>query len=185
MTHTALNDEPALGMLLACHQRIRRFSDLAVRLSEARTASPEAVSESAGALERYFSVAFPLHAEDEDLRLPPVLAALKLGDAAQAVLSRLPGEHQRLDALLATLLPTWRELVREPGKLHDAAPALAANAEAFRTLVLAHADAEERDLFPVVAKLVPHHALVELAAAMRERRSGVSLPPAPGMVNIR
>lgn len=179
------SDEPAVGMLLACHQRIRRFSDLAVRIADARTASPEAIAESAGALERYFTVAFPLHAEDEELRLPPVLASLQLGEAADALMSRLPDEHRALDALLAKLVPTWRALVIEPGKLHDAAEALARDAAAFRTLVLAHADAEERDLFPLLAQLVPHHELVALAAAMRERRTGVSLPPVPGMVAIR
>src|SRR4051812_30710357 len=67
--------EPLLAALLDCHSRIRRFSTLAIRLAEA-DAPPNEIAETAAAVHRYFTVALPLHAADEDLSIAPRLAVV-------------------------------------------------------------------------------------------------------------
>lgn len=174
--HTVASEDGALGILLACHGRIRSFSEMAVRLAEARGVSSEAVSATAAALERYFTVAFPLHAEDEELRIAEALVRHPLGPEASEVMQRLHGEHQALDALLAQLVPSWRTLIEAPTRFAELAEALVPS-HAFREQVLAHADTEERILFPEIARVVPAAELGEIAVAMRARRAGTSLAP--------
>ena len=59
-------EEDAVGLLVACHARIRSFTATALRLSQAVGAEPSEVADVAGAVHRYFTVALPLHVEDED-----------------------------------------------------------------------------------------------------------------------
>jgi hypothetical protein len=173
--HTQAVEDGALGILLACHGRIRSFSEMAVRLAEARGVSDEAVSTTAAALHRYFTVAFPLHAEDEEVRLAGALEGLPLNAEATALMQRLGGEHHALDALLARLIPLWAGLAENPQRAGLVQPQLAEPSHAFRQQVLAHADEEERALYPEIARVLSGEALREMAVAMRARRSGASL----------
>ena len=179
--HTTAPEDGALGILLACHGRIRSFCEMSVRLAEARSVSDEAVSATAAALHRYFTVAFPLHAEDEEVRIAEALAGQVLSSDAADLMQRLAGEHRALDAHLALAVPLWSALVERPGELEVVRTNLAAPTQAFRDLVLAHLLEEEGALFPEIARLVPAETLREVAVAMRARRTGSSLAlDAPG-----
>src|SRR5512135_2411098 len=60
-------------MLLACHQRIRHFSGVAVKLAHAHGVAENEIVQAAAGLHRYFTVALPLHEADENLSLHPRL----------------------------------------------------------------------------------------------------------------
>src|SRR6185503_9035331 len=68
------------GSLLDCHERIRRFTALALELGRvAPPGAPEAleqIREAAAGVPRYFTVALPLHSADEEQSVEPRLVAL-------------------------------------------------------------------------------------------------------------
>ena len=103
-TGPAQHDDQPLGFLLECHGRIRHFLGLAGKLATLTDVAPAERAQAASAVHRYFSVAFPLHASDEDELLIPALRPR----AEPALLERLDAlgaEHRTFDALLAELVP--------------------------------------------------------------------------------
>ena len=72
--HAAPGD--AVDLLLECHARIRHFLALARRLGEARGESPTALSDTAAQVHRYFTLALPLHAQDEEEVILPAVRRL-------------------------------------------------------------------------------------------------------------
>ena len=56
----------AVDLLLECHQRIRAFLDLADRLGPPGPDPAQAVADAAARVHRYFTLALPLHARDEE-----------------------------------------------------------------------------------------------------------------------
>src|SRR5262245_31350447 len=90
-----------VDLLLACHERIRRFTAMAARL--AATSAPDAeVRDVAGQIRRYFAESFPLHLADEDEQLAPRLA----GTSAEvdAALAQMTTEHATHAPLVARVL---------------------------------------------------------------------------------
>src|SRR5512138_2428637 len=80
--------------LLDCHQRIREFTSLAVRLAGARGLPDEEIRDAAARVHRYFSVALPLHARDEEESLLPRLEGLDPDvDRELAEMMREHAEH--------------------------------------------------------------------------------------------
>jgi hypothetical protein len=55
-----------VDLLLACHERIRFFIDLAIRIADTTDASNEEIREAAARVVRYFSESLPLHVADEE-----------------------------------------------------------------------------------------------------------------------
>ena len=90
-------DDP-MDLLLACHGKVRHFCQLLERLSRhvLQHGSDDQARDAAIAIGRYFTIAAPLHHEDEDLDLYPALAQMdaSLADVAQA----LSQEHAALNA---------------------------------------------------------------------------------------
>jgi hypothetical protein len=99
-------------------------------------------AEAIAAVRRYFTEALPLHIADEDELLAP---RVHVGDMSD--------EHRAHAALVARL----------------AAGEMAAAVE-LAPLLLAHLDAEERDVFPLVRAL-PASERAEILAGMRARRA--------------
>jgi hypothetical protein len=145
----------AIDDFLACHTRIRRFLTLAARLAE--HPDPEA----AAAVHRYFTVALPLHAEDEDLSLAPRLsgASREIDDT----LALMSIEHRKIDLLLAELVPRWSQPTTPP--------LLAAGAAQLAALFAPHLDREERILFPAARRLLAPADLATLREELRARRA--------------
>lgn len=158
-------DDGVAGALLACHERIRRFAALAVRLAHS-DAPPAERAEAAAAVIRYFTLALPLHAEDEDRSLAP---RLRGRDAAlDAALDRIADEHVTHVAPLAAVVDACRAIVAAPDA--PTPPSLAADAAALASAFEAHLRHEEATLVPAAATLAAADA-AEIHAEMRARRA--------------
>jgi hypothetical protein len=158
--------EGPADLLLACHERIRRFSAMARDLATWPGATPADVADAAARVARYFSQALPLHVEDEDRSVAPRLAAAGL-DEALAVMGR---EHREAEALLAELAPLWDALAREPGRLADLGPATARGGAALVDHMARHLAAEEAVVLPAVRALDPA-VQADVVRELRARRA--------------
>lgn len=157
-----------LGLFMECHERIRRFCRLAVRIAS-EPAPEKDVQDAAFAVHRYFHKALPLHIEDEDLSLLPELE--QVGDVAlKSALERMSGEHEPLDQRIEALIPLWRVLIERPSELVVMGPELLVQADVLEREMLAHLEHEETVIFPAARNLLGEKALFRIANDMRDRR---------------
>ena len=166
------SSEPA-ELLLECHDRIRQHMRGAVALSTVSADDP-AVAATAEAVHRYFSVALPLHSEDEDESVGPRLRATPLtADAASAV-AAMTAQHADIDAALARLLPMWARLASEPASLAGMREALARDTAQFDALWAVHLDLEEHIVFPLVTARLDEATRADIVREMRARRGNTA-----------
>jgi hypothetical protein len=163
-----------LDLLLACHTRIRHFSALAARVSCATDAHTTQVAEAAAGVHRYFTVAMPLHVEDEDRYLIPLLAPVADPSLLDA-LHTIERQHREIDALLAELLPRFQALTADPTTLSRLFPAGAGDVDGFAALIEEHLGIEETTVFPAARGLLDAAALDGLAKEIRARRSDATM----------
>ena len=156
-------DDTVVAALLACHERIHRFTALAARLGTPDGTAAERAAAAAGVV-RYFTVALPLHAADEDASLAPRLAGRD--PAVDAALAQMTAEHVAHAAPLARVVDAARTIVAAPATVP---PDLAAAAAALATLFAAHLALEERAIFPAIAAL-PADVEATIRAEMLARR---------------
>ncbi len=160
-------DHP-IEMLAACHERIEDRIDVLRRLlphlashgcdGEARQAAANVI--------RYFDTAGEHHHEDEETDLFPVLIERAANGKETAVLiDRLRSDHVRMRAL-------WQSL-RAP----LSAMAAGSSAELDRAIVSEftrvyeeHIALEERELFPLAARVLDENVLKTLGVEMARRR---------------
>ncbi|MGQ0709674.1 MAG: hemerythrin domain-containing protein [Rhodoferax sp.] len=180
MTHqTALPgfSSPAVGfdqpheMLKACHERVQRSLDLLQRLVQHlldHGHDPASRSAAQDVL-RYFDQAAPLHHEDEELHLFPVLLAH--GDAdVQAAVRRLQDDHLHMHT-------QWQQ-VRQHLLAWAQADAPAPSAQQqhdiarFCTLYPAHIALEEETVYPAAFAQLGADAAAAAGSDMRRRRQG-------------
>lgn len=156
-----------VDLLLACHGRIRKFTQLAARLAAARGAPEAELAELAAQIRRYFTVSFPLHVADEDDHLGPRLA----GTSAEVddALARMHAEHTAHAAPVARLVAICDELEHAPARQMALAAELAEVAAALDAAFAPHLALEERVVFPALARL-PAAERDALRDALRERR---------------
>lgn len=164
--------DDVVGPLLACHERIRMFSAMAERLASGAH-PPEEVAEAASRVARYFRLALPLHVADEELSIRPRLIASAAPARVLEALDAMTSEHITIEELLATLLPRWSELGREPERLDALGKALASDAEELRARFDAHLEAEERIIVPAIAAGLTGAGLA-IRGEMRARRADES-----------
>ena len=81
--------QDAVDLLIGCHQRIRHFTGVAMKLAHAQGASPEEVTQAAAGAHRYYTVSLPLHEADEEDTLRPRLDALGDDELGPCPLGRL------------------------------------------------------------------------------------------------
>ena len=165
--------DDTVDLLLDCHQRLRLFTTLAVQLAEQPSALPGEVREVTGKVHRYFTVALPLHEEDEERSLFPRL--LVRAPELAATVARLREDHEahavRVGALVALCqeLQTWPErFVSLRGDLNAAAWALE---ETWRV----HLTLEETELFPALRTALSAADRAAIREEMKARRA--RLPP--------
>ena len=118
-------DEP-FGMLAACHDRLRRSLRLLERLRKylAGNAVDEQARQAALEVLRYFTVAAPLHHEDEERHVVPLLRLS--GERALGEVSlQLMQDHEQIRLVWRALEPLLREVLRgespHAGRLADMA----------------------------------------------------------------
>lgn len=163
------------GVLLACHQRIRRFTALALRLGEPGEPQGEDGDRAAAAaaVQRYFEVALPLHAADEDESLRPRLLAAGASPEAERALTVMAAEHREIEALLAEAVPLWRELAQAPERHEALRPALLRVARPLDVLFQRHLQAEEAIIFPLLRRALDADALAQIRGELRQRRGQI------------
>lgn len=161
-------DDP-IELLLACHDKIRRFTALTLKLRDhlakcgPGTAIDAQAREAAQAILRYFNQAAPLHHDDEEQDLFPALK--QLGQTTlTAHIARLAAKHTELTRL-------WQDvqhwlLATAAGEHYPAPDTL----NEFAGHYDAHAQSEETNVYPGAAQLTPSQVL-QIAAAMVARRT--------------
>jgi len=177
MSHTLPGFEsPAAGfeqpyeMLAACHERVQRSLDLLGRLVayigdkghdlQTRSAAADVL--------RYFDLAAPLHHQDEELHVFPLLLAQ--GDTSlQATVQRLQADHRQMETLWAEVrqaLLRWRE----PGCEEEPSAETLDAVARFRGIYAGHIEAEEGLVFPAARATMDADALQAMGREMQARR---------------
>ncbi len=164
--------EGVIDLLLECHARIRSFSDLAVRIGEARGAAPAEIADAAASVRRYFLEALPLHARDEEESVLPRIAGRDpVVDAALVAMHR---DHLGHAELLDPVLAMCADLVATPERHAELAPALAEAGRRMRAHFEAHLASEEATIFPAVSRVVAQDEQRRMLDELRGRRGGHS-----------
>lgn len=156
-------DHP-IELLLSCHDKVRRFAGLSLRLDLhlARHGADEEAATAARNVLRYFDQAAPLHHADEEEDLFPALR--RLGDPAlDAAMAALEAEHGELEQLWRAVRP-WLEAAAQQGL-----PVRPAELDDFARRYPIHAQREESDIYPAARRLHPA-TLAAIGRTMRQRR---------------
>lgn len=166
------SDGDVVDALLECHGRIRRFLSLArmiATVGATTESAPEAeVRDAAEQVRRYFTIALPLHALDEDESVAPrLLGRDPEVDAALRAMTRDHDEHQHLLDHLATLLGA---IIDRPASLAARAPDLLAAVTGLEGHFEIHLAREESAIFPAIRRLLDEDACAAIARELRARR---------------
>lgn len=173
-------DAPAVGfeqpyeMLEACHERVQRTLDLLGRLLDyAQDKGQDAQTRSAASdVLRYFDLAAPLHHQDEEQHVFPLL--LEQGDATlRASVQQLQSEHEEMGQLWLLIrvpLQRWRDGGDNPQDRPDTA--LKAAAQRFAALYAGHIPREEQLVFPAARAAMDPATQARMGAEMQARRRG-------------
>lgn len=177
--------EQPFELLEACHERVERYlallGKLQAHLESRGGAVDQAAREAAADVRRYFNQAAPLHHEDEERHVFPLLQDTADPQLHEAV-ARLRADHLAFHARWQALDPALRALA-EDGVLNTSLKELAALAQAFASGYAAHIACEHELVFPAVQQLLAaqgnsgRHALQEMGADMARRRGARVLPP--------
>ena len=157
-------DDP-IELLQACHDKVRRFAGLTLRLrAHVAERGPDAqAQEAARSILRYFDMAAPLHHDDEDRDLFPALRSLAQPELTNCI-DELQAQHESLGHLWHALRP-WLNATAEG----QACPP-PAEVDEFAAAYPAHAAREEAEIYPAAAQ-VSAAQLRQLSDAMVRRRT--------------
>jgi hemerythrin-like domain-containing protein len=162
--------ESAAELLLGCHERIRHFTAVSLRLAEAVSAPAEEVAGAAESVWRYFSIALPLHEADENQSLHPRLR-VAAPEALAAASAEMVHQHLAIDVVVAELLPVWDTLRQRPERLPELAAVLAEKSHQLLALWETHLALEERTVFPAMQKYLSAAELDAIRDEMKARRT--------------
>ncbi|MBI5533310.1 MAG: hemerythrin domain-containing protein [Deltaproteobacteria bacterium] len=160
-----------IDLLFACHERIRRLSRLAQRLTGAHGSPLGEVQEAAGSLLRYFRHALPLHVADEDLTIRPRLHEIELDAEVRDALERMSSEHVSIDGLLASLMPCWERLASDGSLLGEMPQGWVEDSRMLREQLDSHLAMEEETIFPALRRYLSADSEWVIWREIRERRS--------------
>jgi hemerythrin-like domain-containing protein len=156
-------------MWLACHERVRRFAALIVRLEAhvARLGADEEAQRSAASIRRYFNEAAPRHHEDEEVDLFPLLRE-RSGSAEQPALDAL----ERIEAEHLAMAEVWRRLDVTLARISagDPAPLNPKLIGQFASGYDRHIDIEENVVLPALLRRLSAADWSSVGRAMAERR---------------
>ena len=150
-------------MLGACHDKVQRMLDLLERLqAHLREHGPDGqAAQAARDVMRYFDLAAPLHHEDEERHVFPLL--LHSEDPAWVALAgRLQQEHR-------DMVPAWAGL-RQQLEQVAAGQGRALELQAFVSLYRAHLQAEDEVAYPAACQLGNEASNADMSRDMMRRR---------------
>jgi iron-sulfur cluster repair protein YtfE (RIC family) len=162
--------EDAVDLLVSCHQRIRHFTGVAVKLAHAQGASTEEIAQAAASVHRYYSVSLPLHEADEDQTLQPRLRAVA-GEQVRHALLAMGDQHQAIDELIERLLPLLVLVRDNPGTLAQVGGEMCSITKALEETFRAHLQMEEEVIFPAIRSVLPESTRAHILREMQERRT--------------
>jgi len=165
------NDQPTdlVGVLLECHDRIRRFIGVVGRLAEAETEDSSEIAEAAGAVRRYFSEALPLHIQDEELTLTPRLTGRDM--VLDTALRAMREQHEFHDSLVEDVVRVSTALAEQPTRIEELRDELETIAGRLARELTAHLHQEEAIIFPAIKTLLTSDEQDSMLAELRARRS--------------
>lgn len=162
-------DQP-IAVLKHCHDKIRKqiatMQKLIAHLAQ-QGATIDA-QQAAKSVLQYFDKAAPLHHEDEEADLMPMLQATATGaDAAllQALVPAILADHVQMDQ-------AWQALKAQLGMVAaGTAATLSADAVAhFAEYYRQHMEKEENQLAPMAKRIFSEEQMAQLSTAMQKRR---------------
>lgn len=162
----------AIDLLVECHGRIRQFTGIADRLAKAKDVADGEIRDAARGLVRYFTIALPLHSEDEEESLRPRLLEAAIPSEVRDALEAMVGEHIPIHATVDDLVVSWRELMEEPGRLEALRPRLLEGASELASLFADHLGQEEGCIFPAARSHLSPEVIAAIFDEMRGRREG-------------
>lgn len=161
-------DEP-FALMAACHERMARTLDLLERLGAhvATHGGDAQARDAAKDVLRYFTIAAPLHHEDEELHVLPRLHEQGNGGLAD----RLLADHREMEARWAAIAPDLEAILDGP-MLDDKLATARERWQAFATLYRHHIDAEDHDAYPAASAATPDPEQRLMGEEMAGRRRG-------------
>jgi hemerythrin-like domain-containing protein len=157
-------------LLVACHERIRFFIDLALRLGHTTDASPEDVREAAARVVRYFSESLPLHIADEEESILPRLVGRE--PMLDRTLETMCDEHDTHEPEVERLLEICRTLQNVPDQLPEVREDLLHIASRLAGDFKTHLAQEEAVVLPAIRTLLSDQDRQAMLQELRARRSG-------------
>jgi pyridoxamine 5'-phosphate oxidase len=180
LPETAPGFDQPIAVLKHCHDRIRKqlatLDKLLAHLPE--QGADEQARQAAQAVLKYFDKAAPLHHDDEEKDLIPMLHAVAQGaDAAmlQALAPVILQDHKDMDAM-------WQDLHEQLAMVASgSASALSASTvQRFTQCYAAHMEREEGNIAPMALRLFSPEQMAQLGNAMQQRRGIAAAVPAVG-----
>ena len=160
-----------VALLVACHERIRSFVTTAARIASAPTVPPSQIADAAMRIHRYFTIALPLHEEDEELSMTMRLREARASSEVDDALGTMAMQHTALHAILSELDASWYSLSTQPEQVVSLAPKMSQAQRALEELFEIHLSMEEQIIFPAIKRLLAPSVQEGLLAEMRARRT--------------
>lgn len=164
-------DQP-FEMLGACHERVERTLRLLQKLVDhvEKNGCDDQAHSAANDVLRYFDIAAPLHHDDEELHVFPLLLAQ--GDAAlSAQVRRMQADHVRMAKLWSALRTLLLVVSDVAGDSQLKVAQLRQRAQAFCDVYASHIETEEQILFPAAERLKSEDEIQRMGNDMRRRRT--------------
>ncbi|MDP3671464.1 MAG: pyridoxamine 5'-phosphate oxidase [Telluria sp.] len=177
-------DQP-IAVLKHCHDRIRKqlatMQKLLAHLPQHGADSQ--ARQAAQAILAYFEKAAPLHHEDEEHNLVPMLLAVAKDDDAALLDELVPGileDHRQMDAM-------WQSLQAQLAAIASGSAATLGPAEVERFVqrYTAHMEREETQIAPMAKRLFSAADMAQLGAAMQLRRGIVTPAAGEAVAHLR
>jgi iron-sulfur cluster repair protein YtfE (RIC family) len=159
-----------VDLLVACHDRIRFFIDLAGRLAETTGASPEEVREAAARVVRYFSESLPLHIADEEKSILPRLVGRE--QLLDRTLETMCEEHHNHEPQTERLLAICRRVQNAPEELPQVRAELRGITSRLAADFKTHLVQEEAVILPAIKRFLSDDDRQSMVQELRARRSG-------------
>lgn len=159
-------DEP-FELMAACHERMARTLALLRRIGDhmATHGCDAQARDAAKDVLRYFTIAAPLHHQDEELHVIPRLRTR----GHEALADRLLRDHREMEAAWAAIAPGL-EAIRDGAFDLASLPSERSRWTAFAALYADHIDAEDHDAYPVAGESLAAPELSEMGREMAGRR---------------
>ena len=163
-----------IELMMDCHRRIERFLISLAKVS--RTSSAASLDDPHREALRtaldYFTQAGPRHNQDEEASLFPALKELHHSEIQAAVtkIAELAGEHRQAEQIHKRIDDLGRQWLAKgrigPDELHE----FGGLVDQLIKLYEPHIAMEEREIFPLAARMLAPQAIAEIGEQMRLRR---------------